>query len=166
MRNFILGFFIGIILLLLAGYGFLKWGAYSMAADSSPDFLERLVAGNLLQGWLDAAPDTTNPLQVDEANLAAGRGLYEKHHCVECHGGLQGEASELGTEMHPAAPQFSRHPPRDLTDGQVFRIIQKGIKMTGMPGMDDLSEDEIWKLVLLLKNSRPADQTEGGTGHE
>ena len=45
------------------------------------------------------------------------------------------------------------HTPDD-PDGNLFYLTKYGIRMTAMPGWDGvLSDDEIWKTVLFIKNS-------------
>ena len=47
---------------------------------------------------------------------------------------------------------MSRTP--DDPDGNLFYVIKYGVRYTAMPGWDGvLSDDDIWKTVLFIKNS-------------
>jgi mono/diheme cytochrome c family protein len=105
------------------------------------------------------APDKiyalSNPVAADAANIAAGRRLYEKDanpSCQACHG-IKGDG------MGPLAAQFDP-PPRNfackatvngISDGQLFWIVKNGSPGTSMPDFHALSDDQIWKVVLYLR---------------
>ncbi len=97
-----------------------------------------------------------NPLAPEQKNLAAGERLYlggrGEFGCAECHG-------RKGDGKGPMATQFSP-PPRNfacaqtvngIPDGQLFWIIRHGSPGTAMFGYPKLSEDQIWQLVLHLR---------------
>jgi hypothetical protein len=57
--------------------------------------------------------------------------------------------------MYPPAPDMRQANTQDLTDGELFYIIQNGIRLTGMPsGGSGTTHDEqdSWKLVLLIRH--------------
>jgi len=62
---------------------------------------------------------------------------------------------------HPVLTQFYPPAPRlpvgmsGYTDSQLFWLIKHGIRNTGMPAWGGmLSDEEIWQIVTLLKNSQ------------
>jgi mono/diheme cytochrome c family protein len=56
-------------------------------------------------------------------------------------------------KFYPSVPQLMTHIPDD-PDGNVFYVIKYGIRHTGMPGWEGvLSDDDIWKTVVFIKNS-------------
>ena len=82
-----------------------------------------------------------------------GARLYRQM-CSRCHG-LPSESDNIyGRSFYPPAPQFPGGMP-NYTDSQLFWTIKHGIRNTGMPAWGNmLSDDEIWQLVSLLKNSQ------------
>jgi len=96
-----------------------------------------------------------NPIKADEANVAAGRALYEKGaapSCSTCHG-IRGDG------RGPLAAQFDP-PPRNfacaetvngIPDGQLFWIIRNGSPGASMPSFGALPDERIWQLVLYLR---------------
>ena len=105
------------------------------------------------------APDKiyalSNPVPADTVNLALGRRLYEKDanpSCQNCHG-IKGDG------MGPLSAQFSP-PPRNfacketvngIPDGQLFWIVKNGSPGTSMPDFHALRDDQIWLVVLYLR---------------
>jgi len=103
----------------------------------------------------DAIYALTNPLPRDGANIAAGRRLYEKEAspaCQVCHG-IKGDG------MGPLAAQFDPRPRNfackatvnGIPDGQLFWIVRNGSPGTSMPAFGSLRDEQIWQLVLHLR---------------
>lgn len=97
----------------------------------------------------------SNPLGRGSENAMAGRKLYEKGAtpaCQMCHG-IKGDG------QGPLAAQFDP-PPRNfacaqtvngIPDGQLFWIIQNGSPGTSMPDFRVLRDEQIWQVVLYLR---------------
>ena len=61
----------------------------------------------------------------------------------------------MGKHMYPPAPDMRQADTQNLTDGELFYIIQNGIRLTGMPSWgSDTSHDErdSWKLVHFIRH--------------
>lgn len=97
-----------------------------------------------------------NPLESNRHNLSAGKKLFKgkggKTDCVKCHG-------KKGEGDGPLAKSFAP-PPRNLAcapmmselpDGQLFWIIREGSMDSAMPAHPQLSEAEIWQLVMAIR---------------
>jgi mono/diheme cytochrome c family protein len=90
-----------------------------------------------------------NPVKPTPASLARARKVYG-YDCAMCHGANGNGKGEISSGVtlkdytDPAAL-------RDLTDGQIFYIIQNGRgTMPGEAGRQ--STDEAWNLVLLVRS--------------
>lgn len=115
------------------------------------------------QTTLETTPTTQlrNPVLSTPQSIAAGRELYLQH-CAVCHG-------EDATGAGPDAAQLSR-PPADLTaahveihpDGDLYWWILDGID-PAMPGFEDqLSDEDVWRLVNYIRSLRdPLDESAG-----
>jgi hypothetical protein len=63
--------------------------------------------------------------------------------------------AEMGKNMYPPAPDMRQPDTQKLSDGELFYIIQNGIRLTGMPswgsgvGHDD---QDSWKLVRFIRH--------------
>jgi mono/diheme cytochrome c family protein len=59
--------------------------------------------------------------------------------------------------MSPPVPSLSSSKIQSYTDGQLKWVIDYGIAPSGMPGSRGiLSDDEIWSIVLFIRNLPPA----------
>lgn len=96
-----------------------------------------------------------NPLEPTRGNRNAGRKLYHdisNPSCAACHG-------EKGEGNGPLASQFDPRPRnfactetvQGIPDGQLHWIIKNGSPGTAMPPFGYFSDEEIWQLVLYLR---------------
>src|SRR6266478_4383760 len=123
-------------------------------ADGNHSRLEARVMPAVLHAAISKqASRQTNPVFLSEDNLKAGTTMYQAM-CARCHSSPQGNPSVYGQSFYPPAPQLpARMYP--YTEAQLFWVIKHGIRNTGMPAWGGmLSDDEIWQLVSLLKNSQ------------
>ncbi len=122
-----------------------------LIARQNPSKLEAFVA----QGLVDlsvpsAAKASKNPLGGGEADVLAGRELYQAK-CEACHGYDGRGKTHLSGGLYP--------PPIDLqgpdfvkkTDGELFYFIRSGVRNTAMPGWQ-LPDQQTWQLVVYLRN--------------
>ena len=65
--------------------------------------------------------------------------------CLTCHGAGTVDPSEIGEGLNPPAPDLTQPSVQSKTDGELFWIVQNGIRMTGMPAFGPTHKDEeIW----------------------
>jgi mono/diheme cytochrome c family protein len=63
------------------------------------------------------------------------------------------DASEIGEGLNPPATDLTLARVQDRADGELFWIVQNGIRMTGMPAFGPTHrEEEIWKIVAFLRH--------------
>ena len=60
----------------------------------------------------------------------------------------------MGKHMYPPAPDMRQPATQSLSDGELFYIIQNGIRLTGMPawGGSDHDAEDSWKLVHFIRH--------------
>ena len=152
------GFITGVILTLLAIFGgaylYTTTGHFDIrAVGNTPSTFESSTANKSLDEWVDGhAPKQQNPFQPTAENLTAGSTVYDKN-CAMCHGSLKQPVSPLRKNFYPSVPQLMTNTPDD-PDGNLFYLVKYGIRYTAMPGWNGvLSDDDIWKTVLFVKNS-------------
>ena len=73
-----------------------------------------------------------NAVEPSEAVLAEGLEHFADH-CAVCHGNNGSGDTEIGRGLYPRAPDMRVAPTQELTDGELFSIIENGIRLTGMP---------------------------------
>jgi mono/diheme cytochrome c family protein len=126
-------------------------GGFSAAAEPS-DF-EKVVARGVRNMAIPAdAKDQKNPFPATTENVRDGLEHFADH-CAECHANDGSGQTEMGPNMYPKAPDMRLPRTQNLTDGELFYIIQNGVRLTGMPawGSSHTAEDT-WKLVLFIRH--------------
>jgi mono/diheme cytochrome c family protein len=158
MRNLIRFLVIGIALVILAGAGgliFLKTRTNGFSARAQPTLLERLAARKARARALPGdAKNRVNPVAASPEVLVDARAHWADH-CAACHSNNGSGEAEMGKHMYPPAPDMRQADTQNLTDGELFYIIQNGIRLTGMPSWgSDTSHDErdSWKLVHFIRH--------------
>ena len=138
-----------------AGLIFLKTRANGFSARAEPSVIERWVAR---QARAMAAPagarDRTNPIGDSPEVLADARAHWADH-CAVCHANNGSGDTEMGKHMYPPAPDMRQADTQNLTDGELFYIIQNGIRLSGMPSWGSgksRDEEDSWKLVRLIRH--------------
>ncbi len=90
-----------------------------------------------------------NPVKATPASLAKARKMYG-YDCAMCHGATGNGKGDVA----PSTPLKDYTDPaslRDLTDGQLFYIIQNGRgQMPGEAGRQN--DQEIWNMVILVRS--------------
>jgi cytochrome c553 len=153
VRNIVLGALLMLALLLLSAVAVMLVGLAPVNADGPHSSLEARIMPRLLHASIVRhASSEKNPLLINEENLKAGASTY-KAMCARCHGTPGDNPSAYGQSFYPPAPQLNGELP-NYTDSQLFWTIKHGIRNSGMPAWGGmLSDDEIWQLVSLLKNT-------------
>ena len=98
-----------------------------------------------------------NPLPANPANVAEGRENFS-HYCYVCHG-LDGQNTGVpfSESMSPPVPSLASRAIQKYSDGQLYWVIKNGLWPTGMPASRDiLTDDEIWSIVVYVRNLPPA----------
>ena len=152
------GFLLGVILTLILVFGGAYWWVYTghvdtRAVPNAPSTFERRTSNHSMDAWVDEhAPKQDNPFKPTMENIMDGSMVYDKH-CALFHGSLKEPISPMKTRFYPPVPQLMNRTPDD-PDANLFYVTKYGVKMTAMPGWDGvLSDDDIWKAVLFVKNS-------------
>jgi len=145
-----------LIVTLSAAAGALIYSVVSrgLSAHDEPSTVEALLAG-AMRRW--ATPQDvrahTNPVPATPAVL--GQALeHWADHCATCHANDGSGDTEIGRGLYPRAPDMRAQETQALTDGELFSIIEHGIRLTGMPGWGSGTaegERESWGLVHLVR---------------
>ena len=132
--------------------GWIVWYLRSrgFSAREKPNRIEAYLARKVRSLAVDpAVRDRRNPVEQSELSIAEGRDHFADH-CAVCHGNDGSGRTMLGGNMYPPAPDMREETQR-LSDGEIFSIIQNGIRFTGMPGFGG-EDEENWKLVLFIRH--------------
>lgn len=100
------------------------------------------------------ARDRRNPVQASNEVVRAGLEHWADH-CAGCHGNDGSGETTVGRALYPRAPDMRQPATQDLTDGELFYIIEHGVKLTGMPAWGTGTEEgeaASWHLVHFIRH--------------
>ena len=126
-----------------------------VSARPEPTSLETRVARTARHYLIPArARATANPVAATPEVLASGMAHFADH-CATCHGNDGKGDTVYGRKMFPRAPDMTAAATQSLSDGELFWIVENGVRLTGMPGFGDdepANDGESWELVHFIRH--------------
>lgn len=154
MKRWATGVVLAVVMtaVLLTGVGLLALRG-GVSARTEPTALEAAVARRVRHLAIPAsARNLPNPVPMREDALADARAHFADH-CASCHGNDGKGRTDLGRALYPRSPDLTAAATQQLSDGELFYIIENGVRFTGMPGWGAAGRpEESWKLVHLLRH--------------
>lgn len=124
------------------------------SARDEPSAIEAMIARKL-RAWATPAAirDLKNPLQPTPEVLAGARAHWADH-CANCHGNDGRGQTSIGQSLFPRSPDMRGETTQALSDGELYAIIENGIRLTGMPAWGDggPSNNDSWALVAFIRH--------------
>jgi mono/diheme cytochrome c family protein len=139
---------IAVVIMLGGAFGFSYVKSTGLRAKAHPGKFETYIAGRALElAYPAGVKDMRNPVQATSDVLSAARDHFARD-CAVCHANDGSGKSETGSGLYPPPPDLRDE--SDMTDGELFYIIQNGIRFTGMPGWS-FPDEKIWGLVGFIR---------------
>lgn len=94
-----------------------------------------------------------NPVEPTDAALEGALDHWSDH-CAACHANDGSGNTPMGRSFYPPSPDMRASRTQSLTDGELFSIIENGIRLTGMPAWGTGTpegERESWALVHFVR---------------
>ena len=136
-----------------AGMALLLRGGIS--AKVEPTHAEAVIARKLRSlGIPGGYRRLSNPLSISKEVIEAGRAHFADH-CAVCHANDGSGQTQMGRNLYPRAPDLRLAQTQQLGDGELFYIIENGVRLTGMPGWGDGTEEgrrASWHLVHFIRH--------------
>src|SRR6185437_4301091 len=125
---------------------------HGLSARATPTRLEAMMARGARHLAISSnARGLTNPITASAENLRDAR-IHFADHCATCHGNDGSGDTMLGRGLYPKPPDLRLPETQKLSDGELFWVIENGVRFTGMPAFSSPgSVDDSWKLVLFLR---------------
>ena len=149
---------IAITVLVIVGLGFgglaYYMTAHGFSARDQPTFVEATLARTMRHlGVPRAVHARVNPTPDSPETLKAGMEHFADH-CALCHANNGSGDTEIGRNLYPKAPDMRTALTQKLSDGELFYIIENGVRLTGMPawGAGTESEKGSWALVRFIRH--------------
>ena len=127
-----------------------------LSSRATPSGLEIMAARNMRHLAIPSnARQALNPVLVSPEDLRDAR-LHFADHCAVCHANDGGGGTMIGKGLYPKPPDLRLPETQNLTDGELFWIIENGVRFTGMPAFSNGGEhggmQNSWKLVHFIRH--------------
>jgi mono/diheme cytochrome c family protein len=148
LRWFLLGAATLILIATIAGALALR-NAHGFSAREQPTAAEAWAARIARSAAIPTgARIAVNPVPNTPQTLAEARAHWADH-CAICHANDGSGDTIMGRRTYPPAPDMRLPATQGLSDGELFYIIENGVRLTAMPawgGGSAHDEQESWKL--------------------
>lgn len=153
MRRGTLIAIIAVLAVCVAGYVVASIMHGGLSARATPTSLEAMMARNARHLAIPAgARSAKNPMPSTEDVLRDARRHFADH-CATCHGNDGGGDTMIGRGLYPKPPDLRLDESQKLSDGELFWIIENGVRFTGMPAFSSRgAENDSWKLVDFIRH--------------
>lgn len=145
--------FLGLALVFAAA-GLFYFVNRGVSAKEQPGRLEEFIAGAVRNMAIARrARSLANPVDYSGEVIAEGRAHFADH-CAICHANDGSGDTDMGRAMWPKAPDMRLAKTQDLSDGELFWIIENGVRFTAMPAWSTgtkESETASWHLVHFIR---------------
>jgi hypothetical protein len=143
-----------VTLVVLAVVAYSAWNFGGFSTRSEPTYLEKVLARSV-RGFAipSRVRDARNPLPFSSEVWAESRAHFADH-CASCHANDGSGQTEIGRNLYPKAPDMRLPATQRLTDGEIYWIIENGVRLTGMPawGAGGGNDADTWKLVHFIRH--------------
>jgi mono/diheme cytochrome c family protein len=155
MRPVLKAFLLFVGLALVVGAAGLWYFVTSgVSAKQQPGHIEEFLATRVRNMAIARrAGSLTNPVEYSDEIIAEGRAHFADH-CAICHANDGSGDTAMGRGMWPKAPNMRLAHTQDLSDGELFWIIENGVRFTGMPAWSTGTkegETASWHLVHFIR---------------
>ena len=142
-----------ILIGILGGVGYIL--SRGISARAEPSAAEAFIARHLRRLAIPrAAREAMNPVPATPEVLMEAMEHFADH-CAFCHANDGSGNTDIGKGLYPKPPDMKQAATQNLSDGELFYIIQNGVRFTGMPGFavpDDSHDQDSWKLVRFIRH--------------
>lgn len=127
-----------------------------LSARATPSRLETFLARKLWHLSIPfSARENANPI-ADSAEVQREARLHFADHCASCHGNDGSGDTPMGHGLYPKPPDLLAERTQKLSDGELFWVIENGVRFTGMPAFGGVAEhgtnEDSWKLVRFIRH--------------
>jgi mono/diheme cytochrome c family protein len=152
---FVCGAITVVVLAAAGGLVFLKTRANGFSARAKPSSLEEYLAATVRRAALPAVTrQKSNPIPNSREVVAEARAHWADH-CANCHSNDGSGDTTMGRQMYPPAPDMRKQRTQRLSDGELFYIIENGVRLSGMPAWGSGTEKDAqdsWQLVHFIRH--------------
>src|SRR5215471_20214036 len=132
-----------------------------LSAKAKPSQFETVLARHARQLAVPGSARAAQNPVLDSAGIQRDARLHFADHCAICHGNDGSGDTPIGNGLYPKPPDLRRQETQDLSDGELFWIIENGVRFTGMPAFSSNGDhaggsqgdgQDSWKLVHFIRH--------------
>jgi len=127
-----------------------------LSARAHPSELETSIATMMRKLAMPSSARDANNHVADTPEVQRDARLHFADHCALCHGNDGSGETAMGRGMYPKPPDLRSAGTQERSDGEIFWIIENGVRLTGMPafGGPDApgNSEDSWKLVRFIRH--------------
>jgi mono/diheme cytochrome c family protein len=144
-----------IVTVVVGGAGYWYVSSTELSARAEPKPLEAKLARQIRQYAVPPRVKAMkNPVPASGDVVKAGMEHFADH-CSVCHGNDGRGDTLFGRGMYPRPPDLRSAETQNMSDGEIFHVIENGVRFTGMPAFGDGTADasnETWRLVHFIRH--------------
>jgi mono/diheme cytochrome c family protein len=115
---------------------------HGFSARDLPSRSEMLIAEAMRSFSITSAEKRRpSPVKITPEAMSEARAHFADH-CAQCHGNDGSGKTEMGMNMYPKAPDMRQGSTQGKSDGELFYVIQNGVRLTGMPAWGEAGHDD------------------------
>ena len=135
--------------------GIVAWRvlAAGFSARATPSALEERMALKLRRFAMpDRDRQMKSPVSADDAVLKRAMEHWADH-CATCHANDGSGETEIGRNMYPRPPDMRAARTQQMSDGELYYVINQGIRFSGMPAWGTPGDGDrgSWELVAFIR---------------
>ena len=148
--------FVALVLVfaMVAFVGVFRISTRGISSRAQPGRFETVVARSLRHLAIPrSAREQKNPVERTPDVVAEGMAHFADH-CAGCHANNGSGDTEIGRGLYPKPPDMRLNDTQSLSDGELFYIIENGVRFTGMPAWSTGNEEGghgTWHLVHFIR---------------
>jgi mono/diheme cytochrome c family protein len=148
--------FVALVLVfaMVAFVGVFRISTRGISSRAQPGYVETVVARSLRHLAIPrSAREQKNPVERTPDVVAEGMAHFADH-CAGCHANNGSGDTEIGRGLYPKPPDMRLNDTQSLSDGELFYIIENGVRFTGMPAWSTGDEEGghgTWHLVHFIR---------------
>jgi mono/diheme cytochrome c family protein len=155
VRAFLKAFAVLVVIIVAVTVVAFMWiGSRGISAKAQPGRVETTIARTMRRLAIPRGDrDKRNPVARTQEVIAEGMGHWADH-CAACHANDGSGETEMGLGLYPKPPDMRQSATQSLSDGELFYIIENGVRLTGMPAWSTgtpAGETASWHLVHFIR---------------
>jgi mono/diheme cytochrome c family protein len=133
-----------------------------LSSRAAPTRLETVIMRNARHLAIPSNAKTVQNPVLDSADVQRDARLHYADHCAICHANDGSGQTLFGNGLYPKPPDLRLSRTQDLSDGELFWIIENGVRFTGMPAFSGNEYNgnsgnhggaiDSWKLVHFIRH--------------